>query len=97
MLKSNVIRKSMSPWSSRIVLVKNKNGKLRFSVDYRGLNKITKKDVYPLPRIDDSSALLQKGKYFSTLDLLAGYWQIPLEEMSIEKTAFSTDSGLYEN
>jgi hypothetical protein len=86
----------MSPWSSRIVLVKKKNGKLRFCVDYRGLNKITKKDVYPLPRIDDSLALLQKGKYFSTLDLFAGYWQIPLEEMSKEKTAFSTDSGLYE-
>jgi transposase InsO family protein len=96
MLKSNVIRKSTSPWSSRIVLVKKKDGKLRFCIDYRGLNKLTKKDVYPLPRIDDSLAILQKGQYFSTLDLYAGYWQIPLDENSKEKTAFSTDSGLYE-
>jgi hypothetical protein len=78
------------------VLVKKKDGKLRFCIDYRGLNKLTKKDVYPLPRIDDSLAILQKGQYFSTLDLYAGYWQIPLDENSKEKTAFSTDSGLYE-
>jgi hypothetical protein len=67
MLKSNVIRKSMSPWSSRIVLVKKKNGKLRFCVDYRGLNKITKKDVYPLPRIDDSLAFINRRENISAL------------------------------
>ena len=96
MLKSNVIQKSTSPLSSRIVLVKKKDGKLRFCIDYRGLNKLTKKDVYPLPRIDDSLATLQIGKFFSTLDLYAGYWQIPLDTSSKEKTAFSTDNGLFE-
>ena len=87
MLKSNVIRPSHSPWSSRIVLVKKKDGKLQFCLDYRGLNKATKKDVYPLTRIDDSLAMLQKGNYFTTLDLVNGYWQIELDEFSREKTA----------
>jgi hypothetical protein len=96
MLKNKVIQPSKSPWASRIVLVKKKDGKLRFCVDYRTLNSITKKDVYPLPRIDDSLAMLKKGKFFTTLDLFAGYWQIPLASDSKEKTAFITDSGLFE-
>ena len=96
MLESEIIQPSTSPWSSRIVLVKKKDGKLRFCIDYRGLNSITKKDVYPLPRIDDSLAMLSKGRYFTTLDLWAGYWQIALASQSKEKTAFATDGGLYE-
>ena len=96
MLKKGVIRPSRSPWAARVVMVKKKNGKLRFCLDFRGLNKLTKKDVYPLPRIDDSLASLQTGKYFTTLDLSAGYWQIPMNEDSIEKTAFITQSGLFE-
>ena len=85
MLNNKVIQPSQSPWASRIVLVKKKDGKLRFCVDYRALNSITKKDVYPLPRIDDSLAMLKKGKFFTTLDLFAGYWQIPLASDSKEK------------
>ena len=96
MLESEINQPSTSPWSSRIVLVKKKDGKLRFCIDYRGLNSITKKDVYPLPRIDDSLAMLSKGRYFTTLDLWAGYWQIALASQSKEKTAFATDGGLYE-
>jgi hypothetical protein len=96
MEENNIISPSSSPWSSHIVLVKKKDGKLRFCIDYRGLNAITKKDVYPLPRIDDSLAMLSKGKFFTTLDLWAGYWQIPLNSESKEKTALATDSGLYE-
>ncbi len=76
--------------------MKKKDGKLRFCVDYRTLNSITKKDVYPLPRKEDSLAMLKKGNFFTTLDLFAGYWQIPLASDSKEKTAFITDSGLYE-
>jgi hypothetical protein len=78
------------------VLVKKKDDKLRFCIDYRDLNGITKKDVYPLPRIDDSLAMLSKGEFFTTLDLWAGYWQIPLNSESKEKTALATDSGLCE-
>ena len=93
MPKSNVIRKSTSLWCSRGV--KKKDGKF-FCIDYSGLNKLAKKDIYPLPRIDDSLAILKKGQYFSTLDLYAGYWQVPLDEISKEKTAYSTESGLNE-
>ena len=96
MLEQQVIKPSHSPWASPVVLAKKKDGTLRFCVDYRQLNSVTKKDVYPLPRIDD---LLEKtaGKlYFTTLDAKSGYWQIPMEETSKEKTAFATNEGLYE-
>ena len=63
MIENKIIQPSTSPWSSRIVLVKKKVGKLRFCVDYRALNSITKKDVYPLPRMDDSLSILKKGKF----------------------------------
>jgi hypothetical protein len=64
MLKNEVIQPSKGPWASRIVLVKKKDGKLRFCVDYRTLNSITKKDVYPLPRLDDSLAIFKKRQVF---------------------------------
>ena len=96
MLAKGIIRQTRSPWASRVVLVKKKDGKLRFCVDYRALNKLTKRDQYPLPRIDDSLAALQRGKFFSSLDLFAGYWQIPMHEASKEKTAFVCGDGLFE-
>ena len=65
-------------------------------MDYRKLNTITKLDVYPLPRIDDSLDLLADTTYFSSLDLASGYWQVGMDEESREKTAFTTNSGLYE-
>ena len=96
MLNHGIIKESRSPWSSRIVLIRKKDGKLRFCLDYRRLNKLTKSDVYPLPRIDDSLAALQKGQFFTTLDLFAGYWQIPMDENSKELTSFISESGLYQ-
>jgi len=60
--------------------VPKKNGQLRFCIDYRRLNAITKKDVYPLPRIDDILDQLGKAKYFISLDLASGYWQVTLDE-----------------
>ena len=72
------------------------DGSSRFCVDFRRLNAMTRKDRYPLPRIDDSFDLLQGQQFFSTLDLQSGYWQIPVEEDDKEKTAFISPSGLFE-
>jgi hypothetical protein len=96
MLENNVISPSESPWSSAIVLVKKKDGSIRFCIDYRTLNLKTKKDSYPLPRIDNCLEALQGSKYFCCLDLASGYWQIKVHEKDREKTAFSSPKGHYE-
>ena len=96
MLIDEVIRPSNSPWSSPVVMVPKKDGKLRFCIDYRRLNAITKKDVYPLPRIDDLLAATQNARYFSALDITWGYWNLPIKERDKAKTAFATHEGLFE-
>ncbi|CAK9799160.1 Retrovirus-related Pol polyprotein from transposon 297 [Anthophora plagiata] len=96
MESQGVIEKSESPWSSPIVLVKKKDGSTRFCVDYRRLNSITKKDSYPLPRIEDTLDALVGSSWFSTVDLQSGYWQISMEEADREKTAFCVGSGLWQ-
>ena len=79
-----------------MVLVKKKNGKLRFCVDYRHLNAVTKKDAYPLPRIDDIFDSLTDAKWFLSLDLASGYWQVGMSAADCEKTAFTTKFGTFE-
>ena len=96
MLARNVIQPSTSPWASPIVIVRKKDGSARFCVDYRKLNAITRKDAYPLPRIDDTLDTLSGSQWFSTLDLLSGYWQVEVAEGDRDKTAFATQSGLFE-
>ena len=96
MLDEQVIRHSVSLWSSSIVLVYKKSGELRFCVDYRKLNQITRNDALPLPRISDLLDSVKDAKYFSTLNLRSGYWQIPVEPEDCQRTAFATQSGLYE-
>ena len=96
MQKEGVIQPSSSPWASAIVLVRKKDGGLRICVDHRQLNSVTKLDTFPLPRIDDLLDQLGSAKYFTTLDLAAGYWQIRVADDSIEKTAFITSNGLFE-
>ena len=96
LLDTGCIRPSSSPWASSVVLVKKKDGTQRFTVDFRGLNTKTKTDVYPLPRIDDTLAVLGKAKYFTTLDLQSGYWQLTMTPEDSEKTAFQSQHGLWE-
>jgi len=76
-LKLKVIEPSHSAWASPVVIVPKKNGKARFCVDYRGLYNITKKDAYPLPRMEDCLESVGDANVFTSLDCRAGYWQVP--------------------
>ena len=96
MLDRGVIQPSSSPWASPVVLAKKKDGSLRFCVYYRKLNAVTRKDAYALPRIDDTLDALAGSKWFSTLDLASGYWQVGMHPDDREKTAFCTADGLFE-
>ncbi|GBM95875.1 Retrovirus-related Pol polyprotein from transposon 412 [Araneus ventricosus] len=96
MVDNGIIEESSGPWASPIVLVKKKDGSIRFCVDYRKLNEITIKDSYPLPRIDDTLDALKGSQWFSTLDLKSGYWQVEIQPEDKEKTAFTTGQGLWQ-
>lgn len=96
MLDLDVVEPANGPWSSPVVLAKKKDGSIRFCVDYRAVNDVTIKDVYPLPRVDDVIECLSGSSYFSTLDLFKGYWQMWLDEASRPKTAFVTPDGLFQ-
>ena len=96
MLEQGIIEESDSPWASPVVLVTKKDGSTRFCVDYRKLNEITRKDAYPLPRIDDSLDSLSGASWFCTLDFASGFHQVTNDEKDCQKTAFVTRKGLYQ-
>jgi len=99
LLDLDLIEPAHGAWSSPVVLVKKKDGSWRFCVDYHRLNSVTIQDAYPLSRIDESLDVLTGSKYFSTLDLLSGFWQVPLSPDAQDKAAFitrdSSGSGKY--
>ena len=79
-----------------MVLVRKKDGRVSFCVDYRKLNAVTIKDTYPLPRINDTLDALSGADCFSTLDLASGYWQVGMEEKAKLKSAFVCSEGQYQ-
>ena len=93
MLSSGVICPSNSPWVSPVVMVKNKDGSLQFCVNFSQLNTATIKDAHPISCIYDLLNALHGARWFTTLDLKSGYWQVPIQEQDKEKTAFRTSSG----
>jgi transposase InsO family protein len=96
MLQAGIIRPSDGQWTAPVVLVKKKDGKWRYAVDYRGVNNITIGDSYPLPKPEDCFDSLAGSVWYSSLDLQAGYWQIPIKEADKCKTGFVTYEGTYE-
>ncbi|XP_066460899.1 zinc finger protein 850-like [Eleutherodactylus coqui] len=96
MLDLGVIEVSKSEWSSPIVLIPKPDGTLRFCNDFRKLNEVYKLDSYPMPRVDELIESLEHARFFSTLDLTKGYWQVPHTDEAKEKTAFSTPEGLFQ-
>ncbi|GFY50213.1 retrovirus-related Pol polyprotein from transposon 297 [Trichonephila inaurata madagascariensis] len=92
MLDRGIIQSSESPSSSSVILVHKKDNTCRFCVDNKRFNRITKKDMYPILRIDDT--LDKPATIFSSMDLSSGYWQIKVDEADREKTVFITPEGL---
>ncbi|KAJ0477035.1 putative nucleotidyltransferase, Ribonuclease H [Helianthus annuus] len=96
LLAKGFIKPSSSPWGAPVLFVKKKDGSMRLCIDYRELNKVTIKNRYPLPRIDDLFDQLQGASYFSKIDLRSGYHQLRVRDEDVHKTAFRTRYGHYE-
>ena len=96
-LDAGVIQPSTSDWASAPVLIRKRDGSVRWCIDYRGLNNVTVKDVFPLPLIEDCMDSLAGKEWFSKLDANSAYWQIKIKESDRKKSAFTTEYGLFEH
>jgi len=95
MIADGVIEPAVSEWAANVVLARKKDGTMRFCIDYRHLNERTKKDSYPLPRVDECLDALSGASWFSTLDLRSGYHQVAMDMKDADKTAFVTRRGIF--
>ena len=96
LLEKRFIRPSVSPWGAPVLFDKKKDGTLRFCIDYRQLNKLTIKNKYPLPRIDDLFDQLKGASIFLKIELRSGYHQLRIKDVDVHKTEFRTRYGHYE-
>ena len=95
-IEEGIIRESHSAWQGLIILVKKKNSSHRLCIDYKGLKDITVKDIYPMPRVDETLDALAGSKIFTKLNTLSDFHQINMHERDIEKTAFGCREGVFE-
>ena len=95
MLATGVIEPSISEWASPVCLVKKPDGTYRFCIDYRKVNAVSRKDAFPIPDIQDALDSLRGARWFATLDLLSGYWQLGMTDRAKERSAFCTRRGLF--
>ena len=96
MLSMGIFRPSTSPWASPVVIVPKPDGTIRFCIDYGKLNNVTKMDAYPIPRTEEMLEKIARAKFISKIDLTKEYWQIPLDKLTIPKSAFISPRGLFE-
>ena len=96
MVNKGFVRTSTSPWGEPVLFVKKKDESMRLCIDYRELNKVTIRNQYPLPRIDDLFDQLQGAKVFSKIDLRSGYHQLRVHDEDVSKTTFRTQYGHFE-
>ena len=97
MLDGGAIHPSQSPWCNAVVLVRKKDGSLHFCIDFWRLNAKTKKDSYPLPRMQETMESMVCTRYFSCMDLKSGFWQVKMSEKARQYTAFTVGSmGMYD-
>ena len=96
MLDNDIIEPSQSSWSSPIVMVPKPDGSMRFCIDYRKVNAVTKTDSYPIPRLEDCIDRVGNSAFVTKIDLLKGYWQVPLTDRAKEISAFVTPEGLFQ-
>ena len=97
MLDAGVIQESVSEWASSPVLIRKRDGSVQWCIDYRALNNVTVKDIFPLPLVEDCLDKLAGNIWFSKLDANAAYWQVKVKEEDRKKTAFLTKFGLFEH
>ena len=95
MLSQGIIEPTSSPWASNVVLVRKKDSSYRCCIDYRQLNSVTRRDAYPLPRIDSCLDAMSEAKWFSTFDMRSSYHQVPVAKEDTDKTAFICPRGMY--